>query len=50
MKITKRDVISFIVGAALTLILIAVFHPESDQKKAERAINDAKKDIENIFK
>jgi len=50
MKFTKRDVIVFIAGVLMTLLLTAIFHPESNEKKIERSVKDAKSKVENIFK
>jgi hypothetical protein len=46
MKITKRDIIVFIAGALVTLLLTTVFRPDSTERKAKKT----QRKIENIFK
>jgi hypothetical protein len=50
MRVTKRDIIVFIAGVITTLLLTAIFHPDSTETKAKRTIKDAQRKVEKIFK
>jgi hypothetical protein len=50
MQFTKRDIIVFVAGILTTLLLTAIFHPDSTEKKVKRSLKDTQSKVEKIFK